>query len=786
MKKCISILLSAIMMAATFISSVSVFAEGTTTVGGGRISGVTFVDEFENLDNVYSFDSQGGNWLAEKSEEVGTTALTGYRLVYKNAAAEPNSREWDIPEDIVLWYRAAEGKSITSAKYVIWYNQDKYNEGGRPAIKIKDTAGNITVLDAEWTKSDASEATGWSCKVTGTVSIPAGSEYVGLSFAKNSGVQPYAMAIDRAEFSLGQEISDSFFTESCDTLANTWSRTNLEVISGVVGTADYRVPYMWQQTTGSKPYEVVYKAAEGKIFNSVEAEITVQDNVDFPIIAYSFDGTEWIDLTVSKPNADWSHADWIVGGAPTPGANNNSGWTKVCKTRADEVVLPDGVKYIKFYSTTGVAQYQLYFRNIKLTTAGNEIFEASVTDDMSGTANMWRMVNLLPYSQINATAAATFDDSTLLALETVDKEASIIYKANEERAFTGINATVYTRDGGTTPDILVSKDGAEYTSVSPSFEISGKGGLGQNDAGWSDKKIATVSLDLGEEYKYIKILESGENAKQKIKFGDMTIKTSVLPEYRMIEPGYNEAFTDMENVYANKNFMVAGNEFVVTDSAQSNGETEAYITYQLADSKAFNYIKARFCQVDYTNSEAKVIALDKDMNELEWNQTGMWTTETDNQESVYTYFTLKAELPENTKYIKLLTNRVEGGWKSRISEVKFYEPVSVTSNLYQVTDGVEAQISEMPATGSNLKGTVSFYNIDLADKDIMVFGILREDGNRLKEVNFKPERLTEEGTVTLETPVLENCEITDKTTFEIIVVEKDTLVPVLPTKIVFD
>ena len=113
--------------------------------------------------------------------------MTGYKMVYKTVDTEPETLWWDVPSEVSLWYRAAEGKNFTSVKYVIWYNVDEYNEGGRPAIKVKDASGTVTELnDVVWTKTyNASEATAWSCQVTGTASIP---KCVAVSNGKEHGV----------------------------------------------------------------------------------------------------------------------------------------------------------------------------------------------------------------------------------------------------------------------------------------------------------------------------------------------------------------------------------------------------------------------------------------------------------------------------------------------------------------------------------------------------------------------------------------------------------------------
>ncbi len=783
-----------------------------------EVEDLVFTDDLTSMDYMYSYPSAADDWhLVPLTEFKGSGAGTAITAVGYQCGETAN-QSWGIPNSCVIWYKAGKTNGVdrkfTKAEFVVWINNDTFAAGRTPVLKVKDSEnGEVTNLtNVVWSKTtNASESTHWNCQITGMVTLPESAAFVGLGFDTDTTtitpvVNDTYFYLDKVVLQKGAEMSTYYSDGS--TLDDAWSYTRLDVEEDVIGAANYNNGgYMICPTETYKSSEVIYKVPEGRSFKSFSTEISSQfsslDNR--PKIAYSEDGITYKDFTF----------EWIQGSRPSSVDGNNAYWSwRFLAT----VTAPENtnIKFIKIHQDgtelSNVAK--LCIRKVSLITAGGEI-SGNVTDNMSGVENYnYDISNLMPYAlfcdnSINdntkkeaveiATQTDNFKDSDLLVVNDTAKDAYVIYKAADDKVFTSVEIDEVIRDANPVINIkiLASNDGDDYdeievTSTRIGFISNTDANAGTVlSAAWNSHYATKVSFDrITSGYKYIKLAYPTPNvtSANNYKLASVALTTAAAPENTVVSQGFKETFENTDNLCDLSGIFASAAEsrFRPTAEAVGAGKTEpVYAMYKIADGKRFGYVKAKFTQTDkYLPDEVDVIALDENKEEIEWDNSSLWTEYTYTGTNQYTEFILQGEVPSNAKYLKLQMSYLEDNWRCVINGFEVYGPYD--GKVYSVNEeGAATDLDGVIADG-NLMGDVTFENLDSGSKTIYAIAALKENDVLVKAA-VKVHTLSTTGVVTLDTEVLENCTVGANTTFEIYLfdVTNGNLEPIMPDKITF-
>jgi len=798
LKKVLSICLCAFMICSMMFSAGVSAADEVY-----EITDAVFTDDLTSMDYMYSYPSPADNWhlelLTEFKEEGAGTAITA--VGYKCGDANDN---WVIPSSdwCNIFYKAGEkdgyDKKFTKAEFVVWINSETYDAGRTPVIKVKDSKnGTVSVVkDVVWTKTaNQQKKYDWNCQLAATVTFDKGAEFVGLGFDTDTTTIAKTITaryfyLDKVTLYTGVEATKYYNDGS--TLENAWSYKNLSVVDDVIGAADYKNGgKMISPVAAYNDCEVVYKVPEGRNFKSFFTEISMKDLTEdyLASIAYSEDGIAFTDFDFV-----WNKIGTVSGNNPNYGTNN-ADWT--WKYNAT-VSVPENavVKFVKVYK--GKEQLspvtKFLIRKSVLLTEGNVVSE-NVSDSLSGNEGyLYEISNFIAYDALNMTEAKSiatetdlYNDSDLLAVDKLDEDAYIIYKAADGKVFTDFEVKQLTRDNGANIidiEISASKDGEVYKEITPT--ISNNKYINSTTTGtvptgtWNRLRVATGSFAKADGYKYIKleqpanaVIDTDGYAKAncfKLSNVALTVKDSL--ENTTVAPGFVETFVNEDNLCEVQGMYAYEPQTRFRPSKDYVGKEEpVYVVYKIADGKAFGKVKVVFTQ-HFLNNKAynDVIALDADKNPIEWDNEDMWTVFSWNDgTNYYNEYILYGDVPSDAKYLKIQVNYTTDDWKCTVEDVKIYGPSfddSYKCAVYSVDgEGAETDLNGTLANG-NLKAKISFTNVDLGDKTVYAVAALKDSGKVVK-AELETYTLTEDGGVTLDTPVLTDCETGKNVSLEV-------------------
>lgn len=567
LKRGLSVLICAAMLAVMF-TSVTALADNY------EITDSTFTDDLSTTEFLYSYPNDPQYWKLTPNtdlKENGET-VSGYKVLCGGVI-----NNWDIPNDKDIIYKAGENKKFTKATFTIWINVDSAKAGNFPIVKAKANADSeFETVSATWdTLTGASADTSWLRKSECTVYFPEGAVIAGLGF--NGNLKDYAFIFDKAEFMIGNEAKK--FYDDCNSLDNMWSYKELQVVNDKSGEVNYNNGGKMIGMTGDwAAWEAVYKVPDGRNFKSAFFEISRQnDELKKPKIAYSVDGINYTDFTFSWNNTDTS---------PSPGSQNDAGWSKIWTA---DVPVPQDVNNIKFiklyYGDEGnkLRQYQFYLRKVCIMSEGGEIDSEVVDDDLSGgTAERYSVSNFVTYNLINKDEAGqianetTFKDKDLLAVKDVKKDAYIIYKASEGRVFTGIDLNQLTRDNGGNIKVQASKDGNTFSDINVTDKDSNFIGDGNKiDAGWNKLFNTKAAFTKQDGYTYIKLIQPANTLSNSKCFKLSNVKLTIS--------SYSLFKKDGETVTNLNGKAESGNLFGKIYYTPKDGETDFYAIIALKE-----------------------------------------------------------------------------------------------------------------------------------------------------------------------------------------------------------
>lgn len=369
LKRGLSVLICAVMLAVMF-TSVTALADNY------EITQSTFTDELENTNFLYSYPNDPRGWQLIKNDEKFTdngNPVSGFKVGY--AGATPG---WSIDESVNITYKAGGNKKFTKATFTIWINDTAAKNGYYPIVKAKkadaDSEFETVSTKSDWTiliQASPESGTDWFSKAECTVYFPDGAVEAGLGFklVDGVGVGSSGFIFDKAEFMTGNEVTN--LDDKCSSLDNMWLYKELQVVDDKSGEVNYNNGGKMIGMTGDwAEWEAVYKVPDGRNFKSAFFEISRQDDDGKePKIAYSVDGINYTNFTFS-----WNKTDT----SPSPGSQNNAGWSKIWTADVSVPKDANNIKFIKlYYGDEGnkLRQYQFYLRKVNLAISSYSLFK---------------------------------------------------------------------------------------------------------------------------------------------------------------------------------------------------------------------------------------------------------------------------------------------------------------------------------------------------------------------------------------------------------------------------
>lgn len=364
LKRGLSVLICAAMLAVMF-TSVTALADNY------EITDSTFTDDLSTTEFLYSYPNDPQYWKLTPNtdlKENGET-VSGYKVLCGGVI-----NNWSIPSDKIISYKAGGNKKFTKATFTIWINDTAAKNGDYPIVKAKkadaDSEFETVSTKSDWTiliQASPESGTNWFSKAECTVYFPDGAVEAGLGF--NGNLQDHAFIFDKAEFMIGNEVTN--LDDKCSSLDNMWLYKQLQVVDDKSGEVNYNNGGKMIGMTGDwAEWEAVYKVPDGRNFKSAFFEISRQDDdAKEPKIAYSVDGINYTNFTFS-----WNKTNT----SPSPGSQNNAGWSKIWTADVSVPKDANNIKFIKlYYGDEGnkLRQYQFYLRKVNLAISSYSLFK---------------------------------------------------------------------------------------------------------------------------------------------------------------------------------------------------------------------------------------------------------------------------------------------------------------------------------------------------------------------------------------------------------------------------
>lgn len=281
----------------------------------------------------------------------------------------------------------------------------------------------------------------------------AANENAGVTAAETSGTELSAAAEDEcADFGFLWDYDNLAAADSLDQRGFTDDKT------------------AWQMTAFERPACATYKAADGKMLTGFSVEITGCNKIIFPVIQYSYDGTEYTNLTEQMTVREYDDAErrWTK----THGEQLwNKGTTAYWHKRYSiELSLPCRTKYVRLWIPSG-GEYTkpmeqldcMYIRKISVAVMDYP----TVSEDILDSCTDFDSVN--SYSNMAAGYSEeynpVFGDESVWRIADKTKPAEFIYKAAEGMTLRSIELEISRQNAIFFPRVEWSADGVSYTAL---------------------------------------------------------------------------------------------------------------------------------------------------------------------------------------------------------------------------------------------------------------------------------------------------------------------------------
>ncbi len=484
-------------------------------VGGGVVS-ADFTDDFETTDKFWSIK----NMEQADAYRYGNTVTNGEladnaneKKTIKTLIAKDHTKSAEVV------YKAADGKVFTSIDVNLWrqdnirFPEIAYSIDGESWTKLVETnptnsegSSQVSGFKDSWTLDQSPNKENlWIALHSNIVTEVPNAKFVKVTIVentvkyddkrKNARIVNVALKVDDM---VGGGVVSADFTDNFERLDNSWSMTNIErkdayrygstVTSGELtdnANAKETIKTLIAKDH-TKSAEVVYKAADGKVFTSIDVNLWRQDTIRFPEIAYSNDGETWTTLVESGEAQAYSSDGWSI--VQDPG--NENLWVALHKNKVTEV---PNAKFVKVTIAENTVNYDNKRVNARIVNValkvddkvGGGVVSADFTDNFERLDNSWSMTNIerkdayrygstVTSGELEDNANAKETIKTLVAKDHT-KNAEIVYKAADGKVFTSIDVNLWRQDNIRFPEIAYSNDGESWTTLveSSSSQVSG-------------------------------------------------------------------------------------------------------------------------------------------------------------------------------------------------------------------------------------------------------------------------------------------------------------------------
>ena len=306
------------------------------------------------------------------------------------------------------------------------------------------------------------------------------------------------MPVSAASATIGQDLVDN-----CASFDNVFSYANAQLLdrtqgfSGVTG-IDNKT---FQQTAADTTAEVIYKAADGKLFSKITVDIVKH-----------WQATKVLEISTSDDGVGYTQVNSQVG---SDNSVINVGWTQVAGGSGDFYVfsytkeLDTPAQYIKLEIPANSAQYTTQLTvntvDLKVVDAPSEnTIAIDTVDNCADFNNVLNYANVQLYNRTQGFSGVTGIDNKTFQQTAVDTTAEVVYKAADGKLFSEITVDILKHyEVKKAVVVSTSDDGKVYTPVNS--QVVTDLGWTQVAGGTGDFYLYSYTKKLDKPAKYIKI-----------------------------------------------------------------------------------------------------------------------------------------------------------------------------------------------------------------------------------------------------------------------------------------
>lgn len=484
LKRVMAMVLSVCMVAALFTA---VSAE-ETVVGGNQLT-KSLTDECADLSKVWSVKN-----IETADENKAPLNIDLYGDKTALWLTEPG-------EAAEIVYRAADEKSfnsiyleVSSGAEIKWPSIEYSSDGTEYQTLIAESDNKWDAPDVlGWTRLfNSNENNGWQKVFKITVTVPENAEYIRISAGVDAKREyQNSLIFRRIELGVRGYVSSSL-TDDFTTLDNVYSMTNFELKNAINqgdvitntklsgSTAEPKTINTLIMSKHTEKAELVYCAADNKRFTSVDVDFWRQNNVKFPEIAYSENGSDWTVSIPATNSVAWGNDTyWSLPQSP----NDTNNWIAVHNNIQKDMF---GAKFVKITfpkDTVGYDNERVNARIINVSLTVANMISESLTENFETLDNVYSVTN---FEQADALRYPKDNDKNGIVVPTTKpqtdmgepttiktlimkdhtKAAELVYQAADGKEFTGIDLN-FMRDGESVkfPEVSCSDDGKSWTTI---------------------------------------------------------------------------------------------------------------------------------------------------------------------------------------------------------------------------------------------------------------------------------------------------------------------------------
>ncbi len=345
------------------------FRKAKLFVESGEEISESVTDEFDDT----SKGSFASNFMPKTAEVLGDTSVFGID---------------DISETAEIEYKVEPGKQFSRFELEI-AKRDKIKF---PVVTYSMDGKSYTNVNIPMAVADYEENYDWGYagalvsgyeKFVFEMDLPENVRFLKVWTQKNSVSSQDDLLLSKIELSvenysgIAQQLSDF-----CEDFGDIYSSTNINVAEPSMilarGLDDSSVFAVTQLGKGA---EVVYKAADSKEFSEITVEYVRQNQIEFPVVAYSKDNVTYTNVSPIMDGKAYTCEGWKNCGTVYKPDGTSSYYSRWSLTRQ----MPTDVKYIKIWLDTDAVSRltDMYINRVDLSVRNDNSYERSMFEEYS-------------------------------------------------------------------------------------------------------------------------------------------------------------------------------------------------------------------------------------------------------------------------------------------------------------------------------------------------------------------------------------------------------------------